>query len=94
MPRKPQALREPIQVYLDGRDRALLDELSKREKVPRSEILRMALRRLGAGVAAGRADGLAVLTGSLAGTSAPEDLAERHDEYLYAPASRRKRGSR
>ena len=94
MPRKPRLIKEPIQVYLDGRDRALLDDLSRREKLPRSEILRMALRRLGAGVAEGRADGMAVLTGSLAGTAAPKDLAERHDEYLYTPVARKKRGSR
>lgn len=94
MPRKPSLIREPIQVYLDGRDRALLDALAKREKLPRSEILRMALRRLGAGVAEGSPDGMSLLTGSLAGTDAPSDLAERHDEYLYAPKTRRKRGSR
>ena len=94
MPRKPNLIREPIQVYLDGRDRALLDSLARREKLPRSEILRMALRRLGASVVEGRSDGMAVLTGSLAGTSAPSDLAERHDEYLYAPAKKRKRGAR
>ena len=94
MSRKPKLGREPIQVYLDGRDRALLDALSKRERLPRSEILRMGLRRLGARVAEGRADGMAVLTGALAGTSAPPDLAARHDEYLYAPAAKKKRGSR
>jgi hypothetical protein len=94
MPRKPSSVREPIQVYLDGRDRALLDALAKREKLPRSEILRMGLRRLGAGGSRGAAGGLASLTGSLAGTSAPEDLAERHDEYLAAAPGKRRRGTR
>ena len=94
MPKKPSSVKEPIQVYLDGRDRALLDALSRRENLSRAEILRMALRRLGAGAGAGRSDAMAILTGSLAGTSAPADLAERHDEYLAAPAARRKRSSR
>jgi hypothetical protein len=93
MPRKRVA-KEPIQVYLDGRDRALLDALAKRENLPRSEVLRMALRRLGAGVAEGAAVGVTGLIGSLEGTSAPEDLAARHDEYLYAAPRRRKTRSR
>lgn len=94
MPKKPSSVKEPIQVYLDGRDRALLDALSRREKLSRAEILRVALRRLGATVGAGRSDAMAILRGSLAGTSAPADLAERHDEYLAAPAARGKRSSR
>lgn len=94
MPRKPASVREPIQVYLDGRDRALLDALAKREKLPRSEILRMGLRRLGAAGSAGEQGGLASLTGSLAGTAAPKDLAEHHDEYLAAAPAKRRRGSR
>jgi hypothetical protein len=94
MPKKPHLIREPIQVYLDGRDRALLDDLSKREKLPRSEILRMALRRLGASVAEAPGDGIGALTGALSGTAAPRDLAERHDEFLYAPSAKRKRGTR
>ena len=94
MPRKPPGVREPIQVYLDGRDRALLDALAKRENLPRSEVLRMALRRLGAGVAEGSVGGIAGLTGALAGTSAPKDLAARHDEYLYSTPAKPKRGAR
>ena len=94
MPQKPSSVREPIQVYLDGRDRALLDALSKREKLPRSEILRMGLRRLGAGESSGEGGGLASLTGSLAGTAAPKDLAERHDEYVGTAPAKGRRGSR
>ena len=91
---RKRLVKEPIQVYLDGRDRALLDALAEREKLPRAEVLRMALRRLGAGVAEGPVDGMSFLTGSLEGTAAPDDLAERHDEYVYAPPVRRKRGAR
>lgn len=83
---KPKEVREPIQVYLDARDRATLDEVAKLEGVPRSEVLRLALRRLGAELLeAGRRGGaVASLVGVLdAASNVPADLAERHDEYLY-----------
>ena len=95
MSKKAREVREPLQVYLDGRDRALLDTLAKRENLPRAEILRLALRRLGAEIREGGPDGMSALMGALDGTAAPSDLAERHDEYLYAaPVKRRKRASR
>ena len=83
---KPGRVREPVQVYLDERDRALLDAVAERAAVPRSEVLRMALRRLAAELPAAERPGagLASLVGSLdASPAVPADLAARHDEYLY-----------
>lgn len=93
-------VREPIQVYLDARDRSLLDRLAKEASVPRSEVLRMGLRRLETDAAGdSRGAGLRALIGVMEGADVPSDLASRHDDYLYpAPkpvkAARRKRKSR
>jgi hypothetical protein len=86
---KPSRVREPIQVYLDGRDRSLLDRLAKEASVPRSEILRMGLRRLeNDAVGDRRGAGLRGLIGVMEGADVPVDLAARHDENLYpAPKS-------
>ena len=59
--------------------------------LPRSEVLRVALRRMAAELpdAARPGASLGMLLGALDGApSVPRDLAARHDEYLYAPVSR------
>ncbi len=96
MPKKPDRAREPLQVYLDSRDRELLDRLAERESVARAEILRMALRRLGAELAVREeaGSGVRALLGVLDGRDVPTDLAARHDEYLYPAAPARKRRAR
>jgi metal-responsive CopG/Arc/MetJ family transcriptional regulator len=79
-----------VQVYLDPRDRELLDTLSARLGMPRSEVIRSAVRRLASDtLAEGQPGaGIAALTGVLdAAADVPADLAERHDEYLYAGAA-------
>ena len=91
---KPKEVREPVQVYLDARDRAMLDAMAKRESVPRSDVLRMALRRLSAELLGEDRPGasLSSLVGVLdAALAVPADLSERHDEYLYAPERPAKR---
>ena len=82
---RPARVSEPIQVYLDSRDRALLDKLAQQAELPRSEILRMGLRRLGAESAeSGRPGGsFDLLIGALTDDRVPTDLAAKHDEYLY-----------
>jgi hypothetical protein len=83
---KPKEAREPVQVYLDARDRTLLDAMAKRESIPRSDVLRLALRRLSAELLGQDRPGAALssLVGVLdAAPSVPTDLAERHDDYLY-----------
>jgi hypothetical protein len=82
---KPKQVREQVVVYLDARDRALLEELAEKSGLPRTELFRRGLRRLAEElleekksgsslrylVATGRDDGL------------PPDVAARHDDYLY-----------
>ncbi len=82
----PKRVREPIQVYLDEHDRALLDAAAKRADLPRSEVLRIALRRLAAELPGAARPGasLATLIGALdSAKDVPRDLAEHHDDYLY-----------
>ena len=77
-------------MYLEERDRELLDALAERASVARAEILRLALRRLAAEMLDDTRAGVSLqgLVGALDGTSrVPVDLAARHDEYLYTPAS-------
>ena len=90
MRRKPSAarVREPVQVYLDRPDRALLETVAARTALPRSEVLRVALRRMAAELPDAERPGasLGTLMGALdKAPGVPRDLAARHDEYLYAP---------
>lgn len=87
---KPRKVREPVQVYLDDHDRALLDDAAARTALPRAEVLRIALRRLAADLPGTRRPGTALpaLIGVLdTADDVPRDLAARHDEYLYAPTA-------
>jgi hypothetical protein len=89
--KKPSRIREPVQVYLDPSDRALLDTVAERSALPRSEVLRVALRRLAADLPRAERPGasFSLLVGSLDGAAGvPRDLAERHDDYLYAKPAR------
>lgn len=82
MTRRPPRVREPIQAYLDGADRALLEEVARRTGLARAEILRRGLRAFAQQALAERRPGasLDALIGAI--PDAPEDLAERHDAYL------------
>jgi hypothetical protein len=93
MKRKPSvaSVKEPVQVYLDPPDRALLESVAARTALPRSEVLRVALRRMAAELPDAERPGasLGALMGALdEAPGVPRDLAARHDEYLYAPVSR------
>src|SRR6185312_10012097 len=92
MKRKPSpgGVREPVQVYLDRPDRALLESVAARTALPRSEVLRVALRRMAAELPDAERPGasLGALVGALdQARDVPRDLAARHDAYLYAPAT-------
>ncbi|MGH7645801.1 MAG: CopG family transcriptional regulator [Gemmatimonadales bacterium] len=79
-------VREPVQVYLDPGDRALLEEAARRTGLARAEILRRGLRTIAQHLLAERApgSGFEYLIGILGDDpSIPPDLAARHDEYLY-----------
>jgi hypothetical protein len=80
------SVREPVQVYLDEQDRDILESLVERSSLSRAELLRLGLRRLSDEMLTERKPGtsLATLVGALdAAPSVPEDLAARHDAYLY-----------
>jgi hypothetical protein len=90
MPMKPKRVREPVQVYMDADDKALLDELAAETSLSRAELLRRGLRRIAADLRGARAPGRSLdeLIGALgAELNVPEDLSSKHDEYLY-PAPR------
>lgn len=87
MPRPPKrrAVREPIQVYLARPDRELLDRLSEQTGLSRAEILRRGLRRVGSELLAGQHPALQFLEEVLSQewpAELPDDVAERHDDYL------------
>ena len=72
--------KRPIQVYLDERDRRLLDGLARRLGCSRAEALREAVRRWAAELS-GQGDALLGLIGGLDSAGVPADLSTRHDEY-------------
>jgi hypothetical protein len=99
MAKRPLRVKEPVQVYLDDRDRSLLEELAEKSSLSRAELLRMGLRRLSHDLLGEQRAGgsLDLLIGVLDDApDVPKDLAARHDEYLYGeprPATRpRRRG--
>lgn len=83
--RGPGRVREPVQVYLDQKDRELLEQVAKTKSWSRAEVLRRGLRRLAAEALADRTPGwsLESLIGCFGDDpSIPTDLSERHDYYL------------
>ena len=96
--KSPGRVREPIQVYLDASDRALLDSVAGQSSQSRAEVIRIAIRRLAEELPRAERPGasLATLVGALDGArDVPRDLAARHDAYLYGtpePARERKVG--
>ena len=79
----PAVVREPVQVYLDVPDRAMLERAAQATGMPRAEVLRRGLRRFAAEVLADESPALAFLDGvASAPPNAPPDVAVRHDDYL------------
>jgi hypothetical protein len=74
-------VREPLQVYLDRDDRALLDRLAQEAGLSRAEVLRRGLRSFAAENARGKSPLFDFLM-SMRGDDWPADIAERHDDYL------------
>ena len=78
-----RAVKEPVQVYLTAPDRAILERAAVATGLPRAEVLRRSLRRYAAELLADESPALAFLESANASpSSAPPDVAERHDEYL------------
>jgi hypothetical protein len=81
--RKPRAVREPIQVYLDQDERAILDRVSQQEGVSRAEVLRRGLRSYAAEQGAEKSPMLEFLEWVWQqDLDLPADLSVRHDDYL------------
>lgn len=85
MSRKPMRVREQAIVYMSAADRELLERLAEETGLARTELFRRGLRRLADEMLPERTAGSAVefLVELADGTEAPEDLSERHDDYLY-----------
>ena len=88
MPRKGKKtdkVREPIQVYLTADDRSMLDRAAKKAGLSRADVLRRGLRRIGAEILAEEHPVVAFLE-RMANepwpAGMPDDVAQRHDEYL------------
>ena len=90
-------VREPVQVYLDAEDRALLEQVASSMGLARAEVLRRGLRSLAAATLAGggEAEPLGYLIGVLgSGKTIPTDLAGVHDRYLAQGDEAHRRRSR
>jgi hypothetical protein len=72
-------------VYLDENDHALLQRLSERTGLPKTELFRRALRRLAQEETEHVKPGssLMYLMDTAAEDGFPADVSERHDDYLY-----------
>jgi hypothetical protein len=70
----------PLQVYLDDRDRKLLDQLATREGLSMAETVRVALRRWAIDETQGE-DPVLALIGTMEAPDVPADLSTRNDEY-------------
>ncbi len=86
MPKKAKRLREPVMVYLDERDRALLERVVAKTGLARTELLRRGLRQIASQELAETSTGSAFdfLVGTASDQPVPADLSARPDHYLYA----------
>lgn len=75
-------VREPIQVYLDQRERSQLDRLAHELGLSRAEVLRRGLMSLADRDAGSLFQAMEALVGGFSSKDAPADLAEAHDERL------------
>lgn len=82
--RPSSVVREPVQVYLEAPDRAVLERASLASGLSRAEVLRRGLRRFATELLADESPALAFLhdASSTAPVAVPADVAERHDDYL------------
>ena len=77
--------REQVMVYLDARDRALLERVAKKTGLSRTELLRRGLRHVANAELADEQPGSAFeyLIASGVEDSGPPDVSARPDDYLY-----------
>jgi hypothetical protein len=81
--KRPRAVREPIQVYLDTDERAMLDRVASEAGLSRAEVLRRGLRAYAVEQSSERSPMLEFMEWmKQQDFDLPADLAERHDDYL------------
>jgi hypothetical protein len=82
--KRPPRVREPIQVYLDPDERALLDRVAVETGLSRAEVLRRGLRSYAADRPGAKSPMLEFLDymASRTDLDLPPNLSERHDDYL------------
>jgi len=83
--RTPQVVKEPVQVYLDRGDRAILDRVSAAAGLSRAEVLRRGLRSFAAQQQGGEGPMLRFVRKMAASewpADTPSDLGLNHDKYL------------
>ena len=83
--RPPQVVKEPVQVYLDRGDRAILDRVSAEAGLSRAEVLRRGLRGFAAQQQGGEGPMLRFVRKMAASewpADTPSDLGLNHDKYL------------
>jgi hypothetical protein len=86
-------VREQVVVYLDARDRELLEEMVEATGLARTELFRRGLRRLANDALSEGAPGASLdyLAESGQEDGLPPDVSERPDEYLYGGGYRGRR---
>jgi hypothetical protein len=83
--RPPQVVKEPVQVYLDRGDRAILDRVSAQAGLSRAEVLRRGLRSYAAQQQGGEGPMMRFMRKMAASewpADTPSDLGLNHDKYL------------
>jgi len=83
--RPPQVVKEPVQVYLDRGDRAILDRVSAEAGLSRAEVLRRGLRSFAAQEQGGEGPMMRFMRKMAASewpADTPSDLGLNHDKYL------------
>jgi hypothetical protein len=92
----PKRVREQVVVYLDERDRALLEALTSATGLPKTELFRRGLRRLADEALTGTAPGFSLrqLVATASNDDLPPDVAERADDYLYRGEYKRRKPSK
>jgi hypothetical protein len=83
--RGAKRVREQVVVYLDARDRALLERMTEKTGLSRTELFRRGLRRLANDTLEekNRGSSLRYLVSTASDDGFPSDVAERADHYLY-----------
>jgi hypothetical protein len=89
----PKRVREQVVVYLDERDRALLEQLTKTTGLAKTELFRRGLRRLADDALTGNAPGYSLrqLVATAGNDDYPPDVAEHADKYLYGGKYQRRK---